>query len=141
MSTPKLPKNGITIEDAKYWTASWQLENPGKARAFLIPIPDLLEILTELTVLKSDGRGGLTTNPADHLEEGLRGYMAVGPDDKGAPEERLVLVGAVKVKGVYQDQVLESPNPPVISISGSGAFDAIIPCPRACDPKSPLNNG
>jgi len=141
MNTPKLPKNGITIEDAKYWTASWQLENPNKARAFLIPIPDLLELLTELTVLKKNVDGSLSTNPSDHLKEGLRAYMAVGPDDKGSPEERLVLVGAVDVGGVYQDQVLESPNTPVIPISGSGAFDAIIPCPRACDPKSPLNNG
>lgn len=141
MSAKPLPKNGITIEEAKYWTASWQLENPTKARAFLIPIPDLLELLTELTVLKSDGKGGLCTNPADHLQEGVRAYMAVGPDTKGSPEEKLVLVGAVDVSGEYQDQVLESPHTPVLPISGSGAFDFTLPCPRHCDRTSPLNNG
>ncbi len=141
MSPKPLPKNGITMEEAKYWTASWQLENATKARAFLIPIPDLLELLTELTVLKSDGDGGLVTNPADHLKEGVRAYMAVGPDDNGKPEEKLVLVGAVDVGGEYQDQVLESPHKAVLPISGSGAFDFILPCPRHCDKNSPLNNG
>ncbi|MFT5892153.1 MAG: hypothetical protein ACI9Y7_002263, partial [Dokdonia sp.] len=59
----------------------------------------------------------------------------------GTEEEKLVLVGAVAVGAEYQDQVEETTNKLKVTLSGSGAFDFILPCPRFCDPKSPLNHG
>lgn len=140
MSTKPLPPNGITIEQAKNWTAAWQTKNPNLSKAFLIPIPGILQLLEELTVLKSDGKGGLIVNDSPTVAPKLRSYLAIGPDEKGVLEEKLVLVGAVKVGTDYQDQVEESPHTLKVSLSGSGVFDFSKPCPKYCDKTSPLNH-
>jgi hypothetical protein len=141
MSQNNLPEKGITIRQAKEWTAAWQSQNPKHSKAFLIPMEAIVELLKELNVLESNGAGGHTLNTNNPLTPALRAYLAVGPDAQGTEEEKLVLVGAVAVGAEYQDQVEETTNKLKVTLSGSGAFDFTFPCPRYCDPKSPLNHG
>lgn len=133
-----LANNRITIEMAKAWTKTWQEDNPEHSKAFLVPIDDVLNILQLLGVLVDDGKGELTTKGNTNLDTAIRAYMAIGPDEAGVTEEKLVLVGAVEVKGEWQDQVQETKNTLKVSLVGSGAYDFTEPCPATCDPKSPL---
>ena len=145
MSENSLPKNGITIKQAKDWTQAWQTKNPTISKAFLIPTTDIIALFKELKVLVPGDNNDFILNKNNDLEVAIRAYLAIGPSDEideaGKDEEKLVLVGAVKVGDDYQDQVLESRNTPQVTISGSGAFDFTKPCPRGCDAKSPLNHG
>lgn len=144
MSNNQLPQNGITIEQAKSWTKAWQTTNPSLSKAFLIPVTDIITLFKELNVLIPDNNGGFIINDNNTLDVAIRSYLAIGPseenEEKGQDEEKLVLVGAVKVNGEYQDQVEETTNTLKVPLSGSGAFDFTKPCPKFCDPKSPLNH-
>lgn len=133
-----LASNRITIDQAKTWTKTWQDNNPKHSKAFLIPKDDILNVLQLLGVLVDDGDGNLTTKNNTDLKTAMRAYMAIGPDSKGVTEEKLVIVGAVDVKGEWQDQVQETKNTLKVSLVGSGAYDFTEPCPATCDPKSPL---
>jgi len=139
-----LPNNGITIDQAKNWTEAWQKQNPKISKAFLIPTTDIISLFKELNVLISDSNGGYILNDNNSLDVAIRAYLAIGPseekDEIGEDEEKLVLVGAVNVNGEFQDQVEETRNTLQVTLSGSGAFDFTRPCPRYCDPKSPLNH-
>ncbi|MFT7072224.1 MAG: hypothetical protein ACJA1Z_003903 [Patiriisocius sp.] len=135
-SDEKLPKNGITAKEASDWTAAYQTAHPNETKAFSIPIVDLLELLTELGVLQKDSKGNLTTHGVTDPADGIRAYLAIGPDpDKpSVNEDKLVLVGTVD----GEDQVKGTPNPLKVTLLGSGAFDLTRPCPTKCDVKSPL---
>ena len=141
----QLPTNGITIDQAKKWTATWQTNNPKNSKAFLIPTTDIISLFKELNVLVLVSHGNLIINNNSNMDVAIRAYLAIGPSEEkeetGQDEEKLVLVGAVAVNGEYQDQVEETKNKLQVTLSGSGAFDFTKPCPKFCDPKSPLNHG
>ena len=142
----QLPTNGITIEQAKNWTAAWQSKNPSISKAFLIPTTDIISLFKELKVLIPDANGNFILNDNNDLEVAIRAYLAIGPseekDEEGQDEEKLVLVGAVEVQvdggKEFQDQVEESKHPLQVTLVGSGAFDFTKPCPKRCDIASPL---
>jgi hypothetical protein len=141
----QLPTNGITIDQAKEWTNAWQSKNPTISKAFLIPTTDIISLFKELQVLVLDSHGNFIINDNNSMDVALRAYLAIGPSEEkeetGLDEEKLVLVGAVAVNEEYQDQVEETENKLQVTLSGSGAFDFTKPCPKFCDPKSPLNHG
>ncbi len=145
MSEHSLPENGITIKQAKDWTKAWQTKNPEISKAFLIPITDIVTLFKELKVLIPQGDKDFILNEKNDLEVAIRAYLAIGPSEEiaeaGKDEDKLVLVGAVKVEGDYQDQVEDSQHNLKVQLSGSGAFDFTLPCPRHCDKESPLNHG
>lgn len=140
MDSVKKPIDSITIGHAKAWTKNWQKLFPNHAKAFLIPIPDVIEILIKIGVLVENGSGGFKKGSTNHADLGVRAYMALGDFDKdGDLEERLVLVGAKKdFKGTFLDQVADRKDSLKLVSSGSGAFDVTRPCPNECDPKSSL---
>lgn len=138
-----LPPNGITIKDAEDWTTAWQANCKDVAKAFLIPMEDLLELLTELKVLKPDGNGNLITDGTNYPLDGIRAYngLIMDPtDDKNVAkaEKKIVLVGTVDVNGEAQDQVENSKDAPKVELLGSGAFDFGFPCPKRCNKNSSL---
>lgn len=144
MNNNQLPPTGITIRQAKDWTKAWRTKNPDISRAFLIPTTGIIALFKELNVLTLDTtNGNYILNNDNPLEVAIRAYLAIGPSEEtaaaGADEEKLVLVGAVKEVNDYQDQVEGSPYTLKVELSGSGAFDLTKPCPRWCDPRSPLN--
>lgn len=138
-----LPPNGVNIEDAEEWTKAWQANCKDVAKAFLIPMEDILELLTELKVLQPDGNGNLFTNGTDYPMDGLRVYNGLimdpnNPTSVAKAEKKIVLVGTVNVDGEDQDQVENSKDSPKVELSGSGAFDFGMPCPKRCNKNSSL---
>jgi hypothetical protein len=135
--TPK--KNPVDINDAKAWTQKWQDENPKHAKAFLIPINDLLGCMTEmgLTITKDANGNYISSNPIAHL----RAYMGIDINElANGHGEKLVIVGTVKNGTTISDIVQEGvyPSGGGVKINGSGAYDFTSPCPNLCDDKSPL---
>lgn len=137
------PLDSITKEHAVAWTKNWQKLFPNHCKAFLIPIPDLVNLLEELKIIKNNKDGTYTAlSDKEYENKGVRAYMAIGDtDDDGDIEERLVLVGAIKnKKGVFIDQIAgrKGEMTDIDTLSGSGAFDFTSPCPNECDVNSPL---
>ena len=134
-------KNPIDINDAKTWTQKWQDDNKKHAKAFLIPISDLLGCMTEmgLTITK-DANGNYVSSIPD---ANLRAYMGIDVNDlSNGFGEKLVIVGTVK-NGTIQSDIVQGGTYPTgggIKINGSGAYDFTTPCPNDCDPGSPLNH-
>ncbi|GEQ85766.1 hypothetical protein ULMS_12740 [Patiriisocius marinistellae] len=138
-----LPTNGVKIGDAEAWTQAWQEHCKDQAKAFLIPMVDLLELLTELKVLKPDGNGNLITDGTSYPIDGIRAYNGLimdssNPKSVAKAEKKIVLVGTVEVNGEAQDQVENSLDKPQVKLAGSGAFDFGKPCPVYCNKNSSL---
>lgn len=135
------PLDSISIEHAEAWTKNWQKLFPNHCKAFLIPIPDVMNLLEELGILKNNKDGTYESlNKPEHKNMGIRAYMALGDmDGDGNLEERLVMVGAIKNnEDIFIDQVADRKDAANVALSGSGAFDFTSPCPNECDPKSSL---
>ncbi len=113
MSTPQ---NTISLLDAETRTAEWRIQNPGKVKAFLIPIESLTGVLAQ----KPDK---------------VRAYLGIKTNFDGSQEEQLIFVGADKKGSIYVDQL-----PPVQGDNGNHIFDLTTPCPSDCDPNSSLNS-
>lgn len=134
----------IPITAAKEWAGKWQEENPDHAKAFLIPMEDIISILKEMEVLQEvAGESTFTVNYSQNA--GIRAYMAI--DDNVPPSvgsnEKLLMVGTeINNQGVHCDIVEggDYPKEATIQRVGSGVFDFTTPCPNYCDPNSPLFN-
>jgi hypothetical protein len=132
------PQNPVDIDDAIAWTKKWQRENSDHAKAFLIPIQDLLGCMTEmgLTITKDASGKYVSSDP----DADLRAY--IGIDEKQLATgfgEKLVIVGTVKNGTIHSDIVKGGDYPTEkATIIGSGAFDITKPCPNNCDELSPL---
>ena len=137
-----MSKTLISIEDAKNWTKNYQDNmRKGSAKACLISCETIVEILQEMKVLQSDGKGKYILNNVS--ESSVRAYLAVNPKQADANGETMVMVGTMKdSSGVERDMVEEEKNAPFSKsdLTGSGAFDFVLGCPRRCDDNSPLNH-
>jgi len=110
--------NTISLKIARSWAKTWRKEEATynkhhKCRAFNIPKIDLQEVLAE------DGVAS------------IRAYLGVNA--KG--EEKLMIVG-VNAQG--KDMITVGSNGE-LEDGGGDIFDFTDPCPRRCDPDSPLN--
>jgi hypothetical protein len=151
MSESKKDNNQISLKQAKDWTAIWRIANPNKAKAYLIPIEDLMGVLIEMEVLKPLSKKDNTYSYDEGHNKAIRGYMAIEPVNlHGRPEEKLLIVGTEKIgEGfdvVYRDIIWDKNKlvgdgleEPVQEGDGSGVFDFSRPCPDRCDEESPLN--
>lgn len=110
------PINTIPLSTAEQWTAEWRLQNPGKVKAFLIPVVDLQEVLNERPDM-------------------VRAYLGIQVNPDGSQEDKLVLVGADKDGSIYKDML-----PPHQGSNGNYIYDFTVPCPVECDPTSSLNS-
>ena len=136
-------KPTVPLSDAKDWAAKWQSENPNKAKAFFIPMEDIVEAMKEMAVLQDDGSGGFSLSLS--ADQGIRAYMAI---DENTPasvgsNEKLLIVGTVKDANGDHCDIIEGGTYPTsggITRVGSGIFDFTNPCPNYCDPNSPLFN-
>ncbi|SDR83495.1 hypothetical protein SAMN04515667_0792 [Formosa sp. Hel1_31_208] len=132
--------NPVKLSDAKAWTLKWQNDNPNHAKAFLIPVADLLMCMTEMGLtISRDKNGNLV---ADDPNAQVRTYMGADESQSEGFGEKLVIVGTVK-NGAIQSDIVENGSFPTdggAKLIGSGAFDFTKPCPSNCDPKSPLNH-
>ncbi len=148
MSAPKTRDYQITLEQAKLWTTIWRIANPENAKAYLIPVQDLVDVLVEMGILVYDKDHNFYTLHEGKTQQDVRAYMAIDPhmDTNQSPEEKVLLVGTERVESptgevTYKDIIhypkggneLEDPNDP-----NSGVYDFTRPCPSACDPDSPL---
>lgn len=132
----------IPIEEAKEWAAKWQNQNPQHAKAFLIPMDDIISILKEMKVLEEvpgDSTYTVNYNP----NAGIRTYVAIDEnvDPSVGSNEKLLIVGTeLNDQGIHCDIVEGGDYPKDKSITriGSGVFDFTTPCPNYCDPNSPL---
>ncbi|WP_412986861.1 hypothetical protein [Pontimicrobium sp. IMCC45349] len=130
----------IPLSDAKLWAETWQKENTNRAKAFLIPIGDLIMCFKEMGVVTEDSSGNMIVNNIP--DAAIRAYMATNPnfrDKKDGFGDKLILVGTEKDGSTYRDIIQDERNvagngDPI----GSGAFDLTTPCPSECDPNSPL---
>ena len=131
--------NPIDIADAKAWTKKWQDDNPKHAKAFLIPVDDLLACMTEMGLtISKDANGVYESNDANAK---IRAYMGIDVNNLSVGfGEKLVYVGTVKDSGTYKDIVEDGSYPSGGNIRriGSGAFDFTNPCPNECDTNSSL---
>ena len=130
----------VKLSDAEAWTLKWQNDNPKHAKAFLIPVSDLLMCMTEMGLtISRDAKGNLV---ADDASAQVRAYMGVDENQSDGFGEKLVIVGTVK-DGNTSCDIVENGSFPTgggAKLIGSGAFDFTKPCPSDCDPKSPLNH-
>ncbi len=142
----------ITLDDAKLWTTIWRIANPDNAKAYLIPVQDLIDVLEEMGILVYDKTLKAYTLKPSKNQQDVRAYMAIDPhtDTDQSPEEKVLLVGTERVESptgevTYKDIIHypkkktglgdgEDPEDP-----GSGIYDFTQPCPSACDPNSGLN--
>jgi hypothetical protein len=135
--TPK--KNPVDIADAVAWTKKWQDDNKSHAKAFLIPIKDLLGCMTEmgLTITKDPVTGKYVSSDPN---ADLRAYMGIDVNDiANGFGEKLVIVGTVKNGTIHSDIVQGGTYPKAgVTLNGSGAYDITKPCPSDCDGLSPL---
>ncbi|OIQ30015.1 MAG: hypothetical protein BM564_04400 [Bacteroidetes bacterium MedPE-SWsnd-G2] len=130
MSTPTIP-----IKDAQDLTKNWQTHNPNFAKAFLIPINDILACINESGVDLEIVNGRISTvNP----DESVRAYVGV-KDSQKAEDEKLLIVATFKDGSEYVDICENGANPPGgRRLYGSGVFDFTKPCPNECNRDSPL---
>lgn len=155
MSTAKTKDYQVTLEQAKLWTTIWRIANPENAKAYLIPVEDLIDVLVEMGILVYDKTLKTYTLHQGKTQQDVRAYMAIDPHtdnpDKN-PEEKVLLVGTERVESpsgevTYKDIIHypkkgallgdgEDPEDP-----GSGVYDFTSPCPDACDEESPLSGG
>lgn len=135
----------ISLEIAKGWTENWQKRNPD-VKAFLIPTEDLMGVLVEMGVLKSEGKNQFSYHEGNQRD--VRGYL--GLDDNATPH--MVMVGTKKFPDsrfpsgvVYRDLYNGGVDGKPGSLAdnggsgGSGVFDFSQPCPNVCDDQSELN--
>lgn len=98
-------------------------------RAVLIPIDDLLAIVSKYTTLDDEGNAVTTL-------QGVRAYFDIKLTDEDLPDPVTALVVPVDLKG---NDIITAP----VSIGlGEGddteIYDFTKPCPSECDPESPL---
>ncbi|MDG5490388.1 hypothetical protein [Psychroserpens sp. SPM9] len=118
------------LQDAITWTKTWQNNHKNLAKAFLIPVDDMIACFNEMGVkFKTDSNGKLQVDSDGH-EPYVRSY--VGTD--GNREEHLLIVGTTTKDGIQYDDIVETPT------GESLVYDFTKPCPSDCDPKSKLNH-
>lgn len=147
MNTQTKPKNSIDIEKAQKWAKRYQKTSDTGAKAFLIPVDDLLESMEEMGVIKRwiDAKGKEHYSFDDIKNACVRAYMAVDPDKIKEPAkgEKLLIVGTkIDNKGIHRDIIVDKKNntKTMSELQGSGVFDFTEPCPNTCDQLSPLYN-
>lgn len=96
-------------------------------RAILIPISDLLAIVSKYTTTDSDGK-------VISKIEGVRAYFAITPSDKDLPDPVTALVVPVDQEG---NDIINLPGSNDI-FDDTEIYDFTKPCPDQCDPESPL---
>ena len=86
----------IDLSQAIEWTSAFRKSKEGQtdnAKAFLIPVEDLIGMLKEMGVLVQDFVGGKNMF---HLNEGnnndIRAYLAVDPKQTSAGGQKLIMV-------------------------------------------------
>jgi hypothetical protein len=121
-----------TLHEAKTWTKTWQNANKNHAKAFLIPIEDLIACFNEMDVKFTTDANGKIQAVSDGFEINIRAYL--GTDDNTPSEDHLLLVGTTTKNGTdYVDKV-------VTPTGDSLVYDFTKPCPSHCDPNSDLNH-
>ena len=136
-------ENTVSLETAEEWTAEWRETCPDNCKAFLIPAIDLVEVLNDMGILGKSATKKAKEKANDNNLD-VRAYMAIGSEDGGPDEERLLIVATQEVDGVYRD-ILDGTidGEPVTCMvrddSESGIYDFTSPCPNTCDDQSPLN--
>ena len=142
----------IPLSEAQLWTTIWRIACPTNCKAFLIPIEDLMGVLTEMGVLEQNPDGSYTYDEGSNRD--IRAYMGINPKNKkGNPEDKILLVGTEKVpngqggykyKDIINGHVWEKGDDMSMIGDGdddSGVYDFTEPCPDACDDDSPINGG
>lgn len=134
----------IPLVDAETWAKEWQDANPNKAKAFLIPMEDIISILEEMNVLNPVQEGGTEYTLNVNSNQGIRAYMAIEKDQVPSPgsDEKLLLVGThyVASNKTHYDIIEGGDCPAPIPYKGTGIYDFTKPCPNHCDQGSPLFN-
>jgi len=136
-------ENTVSLLVAEKWTAAWRTQCPNNCKAFLIPAVDLVEVLNEMGIL-GDKAAKKAQKKAEKKKRDVRAYMAIGSENGGPTEERVLLGGTKKDKeGVYRDIIDGSIDGKGVTAikgsNGSGVYDVTAPCPPYCDDLSPLN--
>ena len=150
----------IDICDAIQNAKLWQGQNSSRAKAFLVPVGDLLACFLEMGIATYDSRSGNYT-VHENVPHDLRMYMGneldktTWPDPKKGFGNKLLIVGTKFDKAtnkwvdiIDRDTVCPlgeydgdgSADGPVAlgGPTGSGVYDLTTPCPNECDPTSPL---
>lgn len=137
----------ISLEIAKGWAENWRRRNPD-VKAFVIPVEDLIGVLVEMNVLKSEGPNKFSYHEGNQRD--IRAYLGI--DDNSTPH--LVMLGTQKFNDdkfptgyVHRDIYNGGVDGKKGTLAdnggsgGSGIFDFTEPCPTVCDNESELNGG
>lgn len=144
MKTDTLQPLMIPLSEAQDWVRAWQKNFPECAKAFLIPVPDLVHAFMEMGVVTENTDGSLQIKEIP--DAAVRGYIGLNPKKdersfKNGYGNKLYIVGTRKEGDIYKDIVVDDqPSPEATGLTGSGIFDFTHPCPSDCDPGSPLAN-
>ncbi len=134
----------IPLSEAELWTTIWRRACRDNCKSFLLHIEDLMGVLTEMGVLKREGK----SNNYKYIEgtnRDVRAYMAIDPK-RGLPGngEKVLLVGTKKFpnpkkpgKFIYRD-ILDGATW-LEEGENTGVYDFSRPCPDMCDEDSPLS--
>ncbi|MCY1532346.1 hypothetical protein D9M68_676170 [compost metagenome] len=95
-------------------------------RAVLIPIDDLLAIVSKYTTTDDEGKIVSTI-------QGVRAYFSIAPAEKDLPDPITALIVPVNLQG---NDIIHSKG--YTGGDDSDIYDFTKPCPDQCDPESPL---
>lgn len=127
----------IPVGEARNCTNNWQNTYKTAAKAFLIPINDLIDSLKEMNVITRNTDGSIIIN--DIGNAGVRIYMAMDSSKKVAKGEKVFIVATKKdSQGIHRDIITDEKNTIPTAMEGTGIFDFSQPCPNTCDTDSPL---
>jgi hypothetical protein len=119
------------VKTAKTWTKNWQEANKNHAKAFLIPIGDLIACFNEMNVKFTTDANGKIHAVSDGHEINVRTYLGT---DNTTSEDHLLIVGTTTIDGINYKDIVET------TTGESLVYDFTKPCPSNCDPKSLLNH-
>ncbi len=134
-------ENTVKPDVAAEWTAAWRTKCPDNCKAFLVPAVDLIEVLNEMGIL-GDKAAKKAQEKASKNKLDVRAYMAIGSEDGGPVEERLLIVGTQQIDGVYRDIIngeIDGKSAGLNDDPSSGIYDFTSPCPNLCDDDSILS--
>ncbi|SFN42214.1 hypothetical protein SAMN04487989_101330 [Bizionia echini] len=140
----KMTGKTFPLKQVQKWVQTWQENNKTRAKAYRIPVSDLIGCFLEMGVISLKSDGTMVVN--DIPDACVRAYLGTNPDpSKRTMAEgfgnKLYIVGTEKIAGKYRDIVQdEGIAEPSAAITGSGIYDITTPCPNDCDDLSPLVN-
>lgn len=131
LNVPTIPLNAAIARVTRFrerMTKSAAVPQSDIPRAILIPVDDLLAIVSKYTVVGDDGNAVIAI-------KGVRAYFDIKFTDKDLDDPVTALIVPVDLQG---NDIITTPVGNLGESDDTEIYDFTKPCPSECDPESPL---